>query len=38
MDKIRIMGFHQSPLPFFLMAPLTQTTPPNFTLYTSKDM
>ena len=38
MGKIEIMGFHQPPLPFSLMTPHTQTTPPNFTPYTSKDV
>ena len=31
MVKVKIMGFHQPPSTILLMAPHTQTTPPNFT-------
>ena len=36
-DKIRIVEFHQPPSTILFDDPHTQTTPPNFTLYTSKD-
>ena len=38
MGKIKIMGFHQPPSTIlFDDLPHTQTTPPNFTPYTSED-
>ena len=37
MDKIRIMGFHQTPSTILFDDSHTQMTPPKFTSYTSKD-
>ena len=34
---MKIMGFHQPASTILFDDPYTQTTPPNFTTYTSKD-